>query len=94
MKRVNLAEDVRPVSEFRANTAECIERVAKSKRPLVLTQHGRSAVVVLDVTAYQDLLDRLELLEDLSASEVDLREGRTRTQAQAKRDILGLLTRP
>lgn len=93
MKRFDLIEDIRPVSDFRAKTAEYIEQVTKNRRPLVLTQHGRSAVVILDVNEYQALVERLELLEDLSASEADLTEGRTVSHAQAKREILGRIAR-
>ena len=88
MKNLDLIEDIRPVSDFRANTAECIGRVTESRRPLVLTQHGRSAVVVLDVNEYQALIERLALLEDLAASEADVREGRTLPHAKAKRELL------
>ena len=88
MKRLDLIEDIRPVSDFRANTAQYIERVTKSRRPLVLTQHGRSAVVILDVNEYQAIVERLELLEDLGASEADLAEGRAVPHAKAKRELL------
>ena len=93
MKHLDLIEDIRPVSDFRANTAEYIERVTKHRRPLVLTQHGRSAVVILDVNEYQSLVDRLEILEDISASEADLSEGRTVPQAKAKRQVLARIGR-
>ena len=93
MKRFDLIEDIRPVSDFRAKTAEYIEQVTKNRRPLVLTQHGRSAVVILDVNEYQALVERLELLEDLSASEADLAEGRTVSHAQAKREMLARIAR-
>jgi PHD/YefM family antitoxin component YafN of YafNO toxin-antitoxin module len=38
------------IPDFRARTA--IEHVTRHRRPLVLTQHGRSAVVILDVNEY------------------------------------------
>ena len=93
VKNLDLIEDIRPVSEFRARAAEYIDRVVKNRRPLVLTQHGRSAVVILDVGQYQSLIDRLELLEDIGASEADLAEGRTVTHAKAKRELLARLGR-
>ncbi len=93
MRHVDLIEDIRPVSDFRSRTAELIGRVTERRRPLVLTQHGRSAVVVLDVNEYQALIDRLELLEDLTASEADLREGRTVSHGKAKRELLARTSR-
>lgn len=60
--RVRLDRDLRPVSEFRANAASMIERVRTTKRPLVLTQHGRGAVIIVDVQQYESILARLEPL--------------------------------
>lgn len=61
--KAKLTEDVIPVTEFRANAAELIQKIKKTRRPLILTQHGRSAAVVEDMKEYEDRLERLELLE-------------------------------
>src|SRR5438046_4352969 len=45
MARAHFDEDVKPLSEFRANVSRFIERVRKTKRPIVLTQRGHSAAV-------------------------------------------------
>lgn len=61
MSRISLAEDIRPLSEFRANAAKLIEQVRETRRPLVLTQRGRSTAVVLSVEEYeQAILARTE----------------------------------
>jgi antitoxin YefM len=41
--------DVRPVTEFRANTSAVLSQVHATKRPVILTQNGRSAAVLLGV---------------------------------------------
>jgi len=61
MGSINLEEDIRPLSEFRANTASLVKLVKRTGRPLVLTQHGKSTVVLLDVRQYQSMLSSLEL---------------------------------
>jgi prevent-host-death family protein len=63
MSRIDLVSDIRPLSEFRANTAALITQVRKTGRPLVLTQHGKSAVVLLDVKLYQSMLSACEELQ-------------------------------
>jgi prevent-host-death family protein len=60
MNRIDLVSDIRPLSEFRANTASLITQVRKTGRPLVLTQHGKSAVVLLDVRLYQSMISAFE----------------------------------
>lgn len=67
--------DVRPVTEFRAQTSEVLEQVQTTKRPVVLTQHGRSAAVLLDVGLYEALVDEVALLRDLATAEAQLDAG-------------------
>jgi prevent-host-death family protein len=62
MTRVRPSSDIRPLSEFRANAAALVRHVQGTKRPLVLTQRGRSAAVLLDVEAYDALVEQVEVL--------------------------------
>jgi antitoxin YefM len=75
MSRIQLDEDIRPLSEFRANVASFIEKVRETKRPVVITQRGRSAAVLLDVTEYEALMQRIELLSDIHLAEKQLADG-------------------
>lgn len=69
MRRPNLDEDVQPVSEFRANAAKFVQRVRETRRPLVLTQHGKSAAVLIDVGEYEKMLDTIDLLRAANEGE-------------------------
>ena len=60
MPRIRLDTDLRPVTEFRANAAALIAQVRETKRPLVLTQRGRGAVVLVAVEEYQKMLEVFE----------------------------------
>jgi len=68
MNGIDLVSDIRPLSEFRANTAALIAQVRKTGRPLVLTQHGKSAVVLLDVRHYQSMLSAFEQTQGFQSS--------------------------
>ena len=57
---IDLEADIQPVSDFRANASTMLEQVRTTKRPLILTRRGRSAAVLLDIGAYQDLMDELD----------------------------------
>jgi len=93
MPRIRLTDDVRPLSEFRANVAAFVQRVRKTGRPMVLTQHGRSAAVLVDVATYEDLLERVEVLQDVQGAERQLAQGRGVTSASAKRHVLARLVK-
>ena len=63
MARLKPSEDLIPVSDFRIRTAEVVAKLKKNKRPIILTQRGRSAAVLEDVREYERRVERLELLE-------------------------------
>ena len=75
MQRILLNEDIHPLSEFRANVAAFIDKVRQTKRPLLITQHGKSAAVMLDVAEYEKLLQKLELLTDIQIAESQIERG-------------------
>jgi len=86
MQRVILDQDVKPISEFRANAASLVQQVRRTKRPLVITQQGRGAAVLLDVSEYEKLLAQLELLQDVhtAESQIDNDLGISHTAARKK----------
>jgi prevent-host-death family protein len=86
MLRSKLDRDIKPVSEFRANAAELLEQVKSSGRPLVLTQRGHSTAVLLDVAAYEDMVEEIELLRDVRTAikQIDAGKGLTNKEAKAE----------
>jgi antitoxin YefM len=84
-RTIDLEDDIRPVSDFRADAAGLLARARQTQRALVLTQRGRTAAVVLDVAAYQRLIDELELLRDLQTATQQLAEGQGVPQAKARK---------
>ena len=88
MVRIELDKDVKPISEFRANATNLIDQVNKTKRPLVITQHGKSSAVLLDVREYEALLEKIELLSDLAEAEEDIKNKRVYSSDKVK-EMLG-----
>ena len=81
MPTLNVSEDIQSLTDFKRNTAEFIEQLAATGRPLALTVNGQAKVVVQDAAAYQKLLERaeqLELIEGLRASLESMRQGKGR----------------
>jgi prevent-host-death family protein len=86
---LDLANDIRSMSDFKRKTSELLDRLKKTGHPLVLTINGRAKVVVQDAEAYQELLDRVETIEALQRSFADVRAGRTKPA----RDVFARLRR-
>jgi len=91
MARLKPSRDIQPVTEFRANAAQFIEQVRETGQPMILTQHGRSAAVLLDVEAYEALMDELALLRDVRVAEKQVAAGMGRSHASVARKLRGHL---
>lgn len=76
MPKLKPSRDIQPVTEFRANAAQFIEQVQETGEPLILTQHGRSAAVLLDVESYEAMTDELALLRDVREAESQIEAGK------------------
>ena len=85
---INLEADIQPVSDFRAHAAAVINQVKETGRPVVLTQRGRSAAVLLDVASYQALVDELDLLRDIHQGIADGEAGNLIPQDEARAQVL------
>ncbi len=88
MPRIQLDEDVRSLSEFKAKAGSFIEKVRKTKRPIVLTQNGKSAAVLIDVAEYESLLEKLELLTEIRIAEEQIERGEFLDHEAAKMKVL------
>lgn len=93
MAKLKPSRDIQPVTEFRANAAQFIEQVQTTGEPVILTQHGRSAAVLLDVKSYEGLLDELALLRDVQKAEQQVAAGKTLTRAAVARKLRARLAR-
>jgi len=88
MATVRPTEDIQPLTSFRANAASFIDQVRETGRPLVLTQHGRSTAVLMGAADYEELIEELETLRDIHISERQIAEGDTKSNEDARREIL------
>ncbi|PHS23426.1 MAG: prevent-host-death family protein [Methylophaga sp.] len=88
MQPINLKEDVQSLSEFRSGVSSYIRQVTETKRPLLITQHGKGVAILTDVEEFKNLKRRLELLEDLYKAETQINEGRGISHKDARAMVM------
>ncbi|MCP4696378.1 MAG: type II toxin-antitoxin system Phd/YefM family antitoxin [Gammaproteobacteria bacterium] len=88
MQRLRVAQDIRPMSEFKSSVASFLKQVHETKRPLIITQHGKGVGVLLDVSEYEAMQEKLELLQDIQTSILQLHEGKGVEHAEARKQVL------
>ena len=87
MQRIRFDQDIRSMSEFRTDIAAFINQVRKTKRPLIITQRGKGAAVLLDVAEYEAMIEKIELLQDIHRSISQIENGEEISHDRAKEMI-------
>jgi antitoxin YefM len=76
------------MSEFRTGIASFLKQVHDTKRPLVITQHGKGVAVLMDVGEYEAMQEKIEMLQDIQTSIAQLESGAGIDHDAAKADVL------
>ena len=93
MPKTRPSKDTRSFSDFRANVAAVVRQVRRKRRPIFLTQNGRGAAVLMDVSQYEALVEELELLRDTRTAERQLASGRSIGHSKARTQVLSRIRR-
>jgi len=88
MQRLRIDQDIRPMSEFRSGIASFIKQIRETKRPLVITQHGKGVGVLLDVSEYEAMQEKIELLQDIQTSIIQLKNNEGLSHSDARTEVL------
>jgi prevent-host-death family protein len=70
------AENIVPVSDFKAQAAELLRRVHSTGEPLVITQNGKAAGVLLSPAEFDRLNDRARFVAAVEEGLADEKAGR------------------
>lgn len=88
MQRLKIDQDIKPLSEVRTGIATFIKQVHNTKRPVIITQHGKSVAVLLGAHEYEAMQEKIELLTDVQTSIDQLENGTGVEHNDAKETIL------
>ncbi len=67
--------EVIPITDLRQDAAEVLKRLRKGKEPVVITQRGRAAAVLLSIEEYERARQEREILELLVQGDKEIAIG-------------------
>ena len=65
-----------PITDLRQDATAIVDRASKTREPIVITQRGRPAAVMVGVEAYEREQHELELLRLLACGEKEIEAGK------------------
>ncbi len=88
MQKIKIDEDIRSLSEVRNGMASFIKQVHNTKRPVIITQHGKGVAVLLGANEFEAMQEKIDLLSDIQTSLNQLEKGAGISHKDAKEKLL------
>lgn len=60
---LNIEKGIRSLSEFKQHSSDILKYIKKTQSPTILTINGKAEAVLLDPKSYQELINKITLLE-------------------------------
>jgi prevent-host-death family protein len=87
MKRISVANDIVPIGEFKSGLSKWIKKSKSSGNPIVITQNGRPAAVVISPTDYDQLNELRQFVDSVSKGLTDSDIGNVFTTEQVHAEL-------
>jgi prevent-host-death family protein len=84
MKTISITNDIIPIAEFKTSISKWFKILQKSGHPLIITQNGRPAGVLLSPDDYDELVYNKSFLESVGRGVTDADNGRTHGTEEVK----------
>lgn len=78
MRSVRISQDIISVSDFKSQAADWLRRVSETNQPLVITQNGKAAGVLLSPAEFDRLSERARFVAAVNEGLADADAGRLR----------------
>ncbi len=82
MKPLMVSEDILPLGEFKARAASILKELPRRENPLVITQNGRPACVVMSPEYFDRMRQRSAFLDAIADGLADVEAGRVISDEQ------------
>jgi prevent-host-death family protein len=90
MKTISISNDIVPIAEFKTSISKWFKSLQNTGRPLVITQNGKPAGVLLSPTEYDELVYRKSFLDSVERGISDADSGRTYSTGEIKAKLTDL----
>jgi prevent-host-death family protein len=87
MKNLSIANNIIPLGEFKSGLSKYINKTKESGEPLVITQNGRAAAVVLSPHDYDNLVYGQRFAQSISRGIADADSGKMMNTKELKKQL-------
>ena len=87
MKPVHISEDILPIGEFKTHASRVLRRLREDQRPIVITQNGKPAGVLITPEEFDRLREREHFVQAVQSGLADSEAGRVIDDSALAREL-------
>jgi prevent-host-death family protein len=87
MNNLNVSKDIIPIGEFKTSLSKWFKNVQNTRHPLVITQNGRPAGVLISPSEYDELVHKKSFLDSINRGLSDIRAGNIYSSKELKEEL-------
>jgi prevent-host-death family protein len=87
MSKLNVSNDIIPIGEFKISLSKWLKNVQNTGHPLVITQNGRPAGVLISPSEYDELVHNKLFLNSVNRGLSDIESGNVYSTKELKEEL-------
>lgn len=87
MKNIYISDDIIPIGEFKTGISKWLAKIKNTGHPVIITQNGRPAGVVLSPSEYDELVYKKQFTESINRGLSDAETGNVYSTDELKKEL-------
>jgi prevent-host-death family protein len=87
MKPITISQNIVSLSDFKNKASKMINEIRSSRRPVVITQNGKAAAVLISPADYDLLSEQIRFVDAVSRGLADVKEGRMLSDEDLSKEL-------
>lgn len=87
MKQINISKDIVPAAEFKVKISKYLKEIRSTGRPMVITQNGKPAGVLISPDDFDELFYQKSLIESIHRGISDIEKGNVLTTDELRAEL-------
>ncbi len=84
---MHITSDIKPVTYLKSKTADLLNQINDTHRPVIITQNGEPRAVLQDPESYENMRNAIGILKALSQGESDIKNRKIKSQEEVFKKI-------
>jgi prevent-host-death family protein len=76
MRPINISQNIVSLSDFKSKASKMLHEIQSSHRPLVITQNGKAAAVLISPSDFDLLTEQVRFVDAVQRGLADVQSGR------------------